>query len=306
MGVHLGKAASAKYYLEDDLAVQVEYPSWRSWIRAPDWRGTTEADWLAGDYALFAEALTGRRRGRALSPGLGQGGKRQRGYDIDISADKAVSVLWALADDPTERARLLAAHRRAVLAVADAIAAVPCSVRAGAGGRFREPAQPPIALVSHILARPQACDGFGVVAAPHLHDHAVVANLARRSDGSLRSLAAKPLYRAVASLDRLYREVLDRELAELGLEPSREEGRLRLPGLDERLVVAFSPRRQALLAASVGLGAREGARLRAALARTARLPKSREDLATLRAKWATIAQRVLETAPTAEPAPFAP
>jgi conjugative relaxase-like TrwC/TraI family protein len=303
VGVHIGRAGRGSYYVRDDLAASRDHDgvSWRRWLRPPDWREAGAPAWGDGDDALLGEMLSGRRRGRALCAGLGRGGRRVRGYDLDVSADKPVSILWALADNPADRARIEAAHLTAVGQVADAVAALPFAVRSGAGGAAYEPAHPPVAVVSHLLARPEHCPEHGVVAAPHLHDHCVVANLARRADGALRSLYARPLYASLAMLDRIYCESLDRELKSLGLEPRREGGRLHLAEVDERLVAAFSPRRQALERASAGLAPREAARLRARLARRDRRAKEPVDLVALRARWREMATAVLEAG--TDPAP---
>ena len=130
-------------------------------------------------------------------------------FDLTFSAPKSVSVAWALADDPT-RARIYAAHRRALEAVIAYGESQVFATRMGKGGVVQEDIRGIVATAfDHWDSR--AGD-------PQLHTHVVVLNRVQAvSDGRWRTLDSKALFRATVGLSELYNGILaDQLTADLG------------------------------------------------------------------------------------------
>jgi len=171
-------------------------------------------------------------------------GRRARhavaGFDLTFTAPKSVSVLWAMADEPT-RALITQAHH---LAVADALAFLEDRV---AGTR-----------VGHAGARSMAVRGLVTAAFdhwdtrvgdPNLHTHLVIANKVQGVDGVWRSLDGRRLHKAAVAVSELYDDLIaDRLAAVLPVGWShRDRGRSRTPafevdGVDDGLLGEFSQR----------------------------------------------------------------
>jgi conjugative relaxase-like TrwC/TraI family protein len=211
---------------------------------------------------MLADPVTGEplgqvvpaRRGGSVDR-FGRAAKAPRtvaGFDLTFSVPKSVSVAWAVADDPT-RARIFAAHQRALEAVIGYGETQVFATRVGKGGVVQE-------------------DVHGVVAAafdhwdsragdPQLHTHVVVLNRAQTvSDGRWRTLDSKALYRAAVGMSELYNGVLADELtAELGWSwaPERRarsgEPKWEVDGVPRDLREHFSRRSSAIEAAKDAL-----------------------------------------------------
>ncbi|WP_420805228.1 MobF family relaxase, partial [Intrasporangium chromatireducens] len=168
---------------------------------------------------MLQDPVTGHPLGRApvarpaaYEDALGRKRKAPQpvaGFDLTFSVPKSVSVAWALGDEAT-RARVHAAHRRALESVIAYAEREVFATRTGRGG-----------VVSQ--------DTLGVVAAafdhwdsragdPQLHTHVVVLNRVQAaSDGGWRTLDSKALFRAAVGLSELYNGVLaDLLTADLG------------------------------------------------------------------------------------------
>ncbi|MEO3936801.1 MobF family relaxase [Dermatophilaceae bacterium Soc4.6] len=131
------------------------------------------------------------------------------GFDLTFSAPKSVSVAWALADQVT-RARIYAAHRRALDAVIAYGESQVFATRMGQAGVVQEDIRGVVATAfDHWDSR--AGD-------PQLHTHVVVLNRVQAvTDGVWRTLDSKALFRAAVGMSELYNGVLADELtAELG------------------------------------------------------------------------------------------
>ncbi len=131
------------------------------------------------------------------------------GFDLTFSAPKSVSVAWALADDAT-RARIYAAHRRALEAVIAYAEGQVFATRLGHGGVVQDDVRGVVAAAfDHWDSR--AGD-------PQLHTHVVVLNRVQAvSDGGWRTLDSKALFRANVPLSELYNGILaDQLTADLG------------------------------------------------------------------------------------------
>lgn len=163
---------------------------------------------------MLQDPVTGEQLGRApAGPGtvfvdhLGQVRKARQsvaGFDLTFSVPKSVSVAWALADEPT-RARIHAAHRRALQAVIAYGEGQVFATRTGHAGAVSEDVRGVVATVfDHWDSR--AGD-------PQLHTHVVVLNRVQSvSDGSWRTLDSKALFRAAVGMSELYNGLLADEL----------------------------------------------------------------------------------------------
>ena len=113
-------------------------------------------------------------------------------------------MAWALADEPT-RARIHAAHRRALDAVIGYGEAQVFATRTGHAGAVSEDVRGIVAAAfDHWDSR--AGD-------PQLHTHVVVLNRVQAvSDGAWRTLDSKALFRAAVGMSELYNGLLADEL----------------------------------------------------------------------------------------------
>lgn len=166
------------------------------------------------------------------------GRKTRPGYDLTLRPPKSVSILWALADEPT-RLAIRQAHSEAV----DRVIAY---------------------MESHALyARKRASDGrrdrvmtFGVTAAafdhrtsragdPLLHTHVVTANLTKTVEGRWQAIDGRPLFDHARPAGMLYQVELRHLLTErLGVAWTHvRNGWAEIEGVPREVVRAFSKRR---------------------------------------------------------------
>ena len=208
-------------------------------------------------------------------------GRRSVGYDLQFAAPKSVSVLAAFAG-PEERARILAAHDRAVRRALDyAHAAGLIVTRTGAQGRERAPAGGVSAAVyRHFPSRAQD---------PHVHSHAILLNLCVRADGSTGGLDNREILLNAGGIAALYRSELAEGLrAELGCEAVRSGRNFEVAGLAEPVLELFSKRRAAIerVAREQGFETADDRVAAQAAAFDTRAGKDRETpLASLEAEW---------------------
>ncbi len=186
-------------------------------------------------------------------------------YDLTFCAPKSVSLVHALADEPV--AQIVGdAHRQAVTATVGYLERRAAAVRRPAGGRrLPQPATGlAVAVFDHRTSR--ALD-------PHLHSHAVVANLACGA-GRWSALDGRGLYAHRAAADALYHAHLRQQLTTrlgVGWEPPRR-GRADIAGVDLAVRAAFS-RRAAAIAAELATSGRHGGRAGAVAAHRTRPAK---------------------------------
>jgi conjugative relaxase-like TrwC/TraI family protein len=166
------------------------------------------------------------------------------GFDFTFTAEKSVSVLWALAD-PSTREVIYACHRQAIADVVALIEREVAKTRIGTNG------------VAQVDVR-------GVVAAafdhwdsrandPNLHTHVVIANRVQGPDGKWRTLDSRAALKAVVAMSERYDALLaDHIAAGLGVDwEYRERGPGRNPAyqlaaVPPELVAAFSRRSAAI------------------------------------------------------------
>jgi conjugative relaxase-like TrwC/TraI family protein len=184
----------------------------------------------------------------------GSTGDHVAGVDITFSAPKSVSVLWALADRDT-RTAVEAAHEQAVLVALQHIEDhVPLARRrisdeevvheqvAGIiASRFRH-------HTSRLTAEQHA---RGEVPDPQLHDHVVIANMAKRAgaDGRWVAIDSRELFRVAAEGGGIYRAELAARLQQLGYRTVREGRYFEVEGISPKLRQVFSSRSDEVAAA---------------------------------------------------------
>jgi conjugative relaxase-like TrwC/TraI family protein len=183
----------------------------------------------------------------------GSTGEHVAGVDVTFSAPKSVSVLWALSD-PTVRSAVEAAHDQATLVALRHIEEnVPLVrrrlnedevVHEQAAGiiaaRFRH----------HTSRLTDAQHARGDVPDPQLHDHVVIANMAKRAaDGKWVAIDSRELFRVAAEGGAVYRAELAARLQQLGYGITREGRYFEVEGISSRLREVFSARSEEVGAA---------------------------------------------------------
>ncbi|GEN80246.1 MobF family relaxase [Actinotalea fermentans] len=262
---------------------------------------------------LFAngeDPATGTALGR--SPHVYADGDPRRpvaGFDFTFTAEKSVSVLWALAD-PSTRELIYACHRQAIADVVALIERDVAKTRIGTNG------------VAQVDVRGVAAAAFdhwdSRANDPNLHTHVVIANRAQGPDGRWRTLDSRAALRAVVAMSERYDALLaDHITARLGLDwEYRERGPGRNPAyqlaaVPPELVAAFSRRSAAIDAETDRLieayleahGRRPDAvtvlRLRQHATLATRDTKAVHSLEDLTSQWHARAAEVVGASPTA-------
>ncbi|WP_047690686.1 MobF family relaxase [Kocuria sp. ZOR0020] len=145
--------------------------------------------------------------GAKTPAGKAAGPQRQpvAGFDLTCSVPKSVSVLWALADEPTQ-AKIHAAHRAAVSSTVSWLETNVIQSRSGPGG------------VAHVPVHGVAATAFdhwdSRAGDPQLHTHVVIANRVQRvADGKWVTLDSYTLHRNVVAASERFNATLFDELA---------------------------------------------------------------------------------------------
>src|SRR3989441_8359062 len=157
------------------------------------------------------------------------------GLDPTFSALKSMSITALVGGDK----RIREAHRESVRV---ALKELEPYVQARLGGNRRPETtgNAIAALFEHDSARP--VNGY---AAPQLHTHAVIFNLAETADGSVRPLQPRELYRTQQYATAVYRSELAARLTALGYEIERgRSGQPEIRGYTREYLDASSPSRQ--------------------------------------------------------------
>ncbi len=162
--------------------------------------------------------------GEALRP-AGGNGTRVAGIDMTFSAPKSVSALWAVGS-PYERARIEAAHTRAVAGTIERTERDVELVRTRTGGELQWQLAERLVAAEFIhtssrLTREQETGG---VPDPQLHSHVVVLG-AERGDGRFAAVDSRELFRTARANGAWYRAELAYNLQRLGLETEGGTGR---------------------------------------------------------------------------------
>lgn len=270
-GYYLG-LSSSEYYLKGG-----ERPG--EWLLVTG--GGCRADGQV-DKASLENLLAGRTRDGSKQL-VRPNARRQLGWDFTFSAPKAVSVLYALAPRLV-RELILEAHRNAVAAAASYLAREAFWARRGkGGGQHEHVAALMTAEFVHVTSR--ALD-------PQLHSHVLVANVARRLDGSYGAVVSRDAYRHKMAAGAVYRVELAHRLQQtLGVIIRRVGDNFTLLGVPARVCRHFSKRSQEIrrLAREVGV---KHPRYLEALAKATAGTKTRLSHSELHDRWEKQARRL--------------
>jgi conjugative relaxase-like TrwC/TraI family protein len=246
------------------------------------WLGSGAAQLGLAGTAVGEADLAAVLAGRSPSDGESLFGRPDRrrvaAYDCTFSCPKSVSVLALVAPEPLASAAR-AAHDAAVASAISYLERQAGAVRRVESGR------PERRRSGIIAATVQHCASRS--ADPHLHTHALVANLGRDGAGSWSALDGRPLFVERAAAAALYESELRRRLArDLGVVfHLSESGVLDLVGIPASLRREFSQRTRQIAAemAAHGHHSARAARVAALITRAPKDPSA--TLQDLAARW---------------------
>ena len=291
----LTSAAVTTRYFEQDGYYAKDDPEHR---KASRWHGRGAADLGLSRHVApsrFEAVLAGKVPGTDTVLGRIRDGEREHrpGVDITMQAPKSVSLAALVAGD----GRIVRAHDLAVRATLDFIEEQLLVTRQWDRASRRH---------SRVKAPSMVAATFRHKAnrnlEPHLHTHAVIANMTRRADGSWGSLDMGPLGPAAKLFGAHYRNELAARLRALGyaLRPSMvgQVPGFEIEGYDRALLEEHSTRRREILdwVRSRGLANTAANRQKAALA--TRRQKDEPHHLELEAAWRSRAKEIgLDRAP---------
>jgi ATP-dependent exoDNAse (exonuclease V) alpha subunit len=155
-----------------------------------------------------------------------------------------------------------------------------------------------VAKFEHDSSRP--VEGY---AAPQLHTHTVIFNIAETADGTTRALQPQEIYKTQQYATAVYRSELAARLQQLGYEIERgEHGHPEIKGYTREYLEASSPRRQQIMEelAEQGRSGPEAAQIAAHKTREAKLDLAPEQVQAqhraMAAEYGHQPQRVIEQA----------
>lgn len=210
-----------------------------------EWFGEgAEMQGLSGrvDSADAEAALSGvvKHTGEDLSTRGGQTAETRRmGEELTIAAPKSVSLMAI--EDP----RVMEAHRAAVRTTMHYVEDEMVHARLGKGGKKGNDFTGNItaALYDHEDARDTSTGRV----APHIHTHAIVANMTQRGDGKWVNLKLDWGHNNEKKMaaDAVYKAELARQVKALGYEIERGQGAsFEIVGISREQIEHFSPRSQ--------------------------------------------------------------
>ncbi len=177
------------------------------------------------------ELLAGNVDGENTRSFIRHDSRQRIGIDLTFSAPKSVSI-HALVGEKVE---LIKAHDRAVeKAIERAESLAQARFKIKGKTRVENTGNLIVAKFRHETSREQD---------PHLHTHAVVMNLTKRSDGKWRALRNDEIIKATRYLGMAYRSELAKELDAMGYEIRHgRDGLFELAGIDRKQLEGFSQR----------------------------------------------------------------
>lgn len=237
-------SAKDNYYLSDKEALD----------KSTCWYGKGAADLnLSGEVRpdMFLQLLQGRMPSGQQLGKVAQNGEVEHrpATDITLSAPKSVSILALVGGDK----RLLEAHNQAVRDTLDVIERMAAEARVTIGGEtgFEKTNNLVISLFQHTTSRELD---------PLLHDHCLIMNMTKRSDGLWRSLSSRSkhdkdnpengfreiMYRNQHYFGLVYMSSLAKGACDLGygIEIKDRFGNFEITGLSQDYIEKSSKRRQ--------------------------------------------------------------
>lgn len=189
------------------------------------------------------EAVDGEELSRFLSAQMKPTRHAVAGMDCTFSPPKSVSILWAFTEDQKLRAGLERVHEKAIAETIAAFEDTALYSRAGQAGVRQVDVDGGV-----IVTRFRHYDSR--TGDPQLHDHAVISNKVRCTDGTWRSIDAQLMYNAVVTMSENYNRLLTEYLeTDLGLATRQrvvQEGKptvTEIDGIDDETIEQHSGRR---------------------------------------------------------------
>lgn len=194
---------------------------------------------LQEDLMNFARLINGLHPsgGQKLVRNAGEK-KRVAFHDFTLSPPKSVSVLWSQADARTRRS-IEAAQYRGAREFLDFMSRKSYT-RIGKGGVVKVPAPLQAVLFIHYSSREDD---------PQLHIHCVVFNVCEFADGHTGALETAEMMRWTGAASSLYHVTLAFEIQKLGFGIEKKDHLFEVAGVPQEVCLAFSQRRQKILAA---------------------------------------------------------
>ncbi|WP_262696476.1 MobF family relaxase [Kordiimonas aquimaris] len=252
----IAAGATAEYYLQEQGEYYVDGKEPKGSWYAPDesFGLHNSAEVTASD---FLHLHAGENlKGEVLIPSPGAFRNRVAAYDMTFSAPKSVSVLAAVSDEQT-RTIIEQAQEKAVRDALDMLNEHAAFARRGKGGVSLESVRLTAALFQHGEARPVGKDAFDLSSDPQLHTHAVILNLAERTDDTVGALDGRHLFRWKMAAGAQYRASLANELQQrLGVQIDRTDatGLFEVKGVPKHVRDHFSQRRAEIVSKLEDLG----------------------------------------------------
>ena len=219
--------------------------------------------------------------------------EHRAGWDATFSAPKSVSLTALVGGDD----RIRDAHRESVRVALNEMEKY-AQARIGGNAPAETTGAWAVAKFEHDSSRP--VDGY---AAPQLHTHTVIFNIAETADGTTRALQPQELYKTQQYATAVYRSELSARLQTLGYEIERgEHGQPEIKGYTREYLEASSPRRQQITEnlAEQGRSGPEAAQIAAHKTREAKLDLTPEQVQAqhraMAAEYGHQPQRVIEEA----------
>ena len=223
---------------------------------------------------LRGELPDGTRIGR-------EGQLHRAGLDLTFSLPKSWSLLALVGGD----ARILDAYRSSVIETLQWAERNAAQGRVERGGKERlvKTDNLTIALFQHDTNRNQE---------PNAHFHAVVANLTHMPDGSWKALRNDKLWSLNTLLNSMTMARFRERVTALGYEAGAtlKHGNFEAAGVSRETVLAFSTRRQDILAAAEGMAHQGPKVMDAATLMTRSAKPTIEDRAALAGQWQELAK----------------
>jgi conjugative relaxase-like TrwC/TraI family protein len=287
----IAAGTSAGYYLAQSEYYLGGHEPAGTWMRVGAGLGVSAGSTVERDaFERLHEAIDAN--GRTLLSNGNARLDRVPGYDITFSAPKSVSVMWALADDDLRNV-IERAQTQAVAAALAVLEDHAATSRRGRNGARSEAVKLSVACFQHGEARPTEHVDGRVFADPQLHSHAVILNLARRSDGTVGTLDGRRLFAWKMSAGAAYHLELATGLQKLGfgIDDVGKNGMFELAGLDAELKSYFSARRQEIEAelGEAGLTSAAAPALAGAITKATRTTKDSATAQERFALWREIA-----------------
>ena len=189
------------------------------------------------DPERFRELLSGEvKPGVSTRSSIRKDSEQRSGIDFTFGAPKSVSMQALIHGDE----RIIEAHDRAVQRAMDT-AELRAQARKKVGGRSQ------VETTGNLIVAKFRHETNREVE-PHLHTHAVILNLTRRSDGQWRALNNDDLVKTTRYLGAVYRAELANELKALGYELRLErDGLFDLAHISRQQIKDFSQRSEQIV-----------------------------------------------------------